>query len=76
MGSQHINIYLKSGRIIENVTVFNCQEFELDEVINMDLIEKVEIYQPKTKNKDNLIVSILPRSPNNVFDTDSPVRRR
>ena len=50
MGSQHVNFHLKNGKIIENVTVFNCQEFESDEPIDVNRIEKVEICQiPKKK---------------------------
>lgn len=45
MGSQHVNFILKNGYIVENITVFNCEEFESDEPIDVDQIENVEIVQ-------------------------------
>jgi hypothetical protein len=47
MGSQHVNLHLKNNVIIENVTVFNSQEFESNISIDVNLIEKVEIYGKK-----------------------------
>lgn len=49
MGSQHVNIIMKNGNTIENVSVFNCQEFEISDEIELSEIEKFEIYQGPNK---------------------------
>ena len=43
MGSQHVNFHMKNGTIVENVTVFNCQEFESNKPIDVNLIVGVDV---------------------------------
>jgi hypothetical protein len=43
MGNQHVNFHMKDGTIIEGITVFNCQEFESNKPVDVNLIVGVDV---------------------------------
>lgn len=45
MGSQHVDIYFMDGSVLYNISVFNCEEFESEKDLDIDLIERIEITQ-------------------------------
>ena len=43
MGYQKVNIYLKGGKVVENVTVFNAEEFQVPQQFDASEIIDVQI---------------------------------
>ena len=41
MGAQHVDIFMKSGAVIRDVTVFNAEECQTEEVFTPNEIEDI-----------------------------------
>jgi hypothetical protein len=45
MGSQRVDLILKSGKLVPNITVFNCQHIVLDNIqLSLEEINDIRIH--------------------------------
>lgn len=51
MGSQHVDIILKNGRVLQDVPVFNGEECQTAETFDPKEIEDIRLHNPPARGR-------------------------
>jgi hypothetical protein len=51
MGSQHVDIILKNGRVLADLPVFNGEECETNEAFDLKDVDDIRLHRPATNGR-------------------------